>query len=119
MSDGIGRLGCPSDECRWVMTGNGSPGCVDGGSTCVTASLLAAAPSDFHDQSLIALTQQINALLQAVPPDPAGRKLSFMLTRMGLLLGWVEHGMESDIPENAVTAASDNAAIVQALGLIQ
>ena len=119
MSNENGRLGCPGDECKWVMTGNGSPGCVDGTTSCITATLLTAAPSDFHDQAVIALTQQINALLQAVPPDPAGRKLSFLVTRMGVLLGWVQHGLERDVPENAVTAASDNAAIIQALGLIQ
>lgn len=118
MSNEPSPLGCPA-ECQWMMTGNGSPSCVEGGINCTTAQLLTAAPSDFHDQTLVTLTQQINDLLQAVPPDPGGRKLSFMVTRMGPLLGWVNHGQEGDVPEDAVTAASDNATIAQALGLIQ
>lgn len=119
MSDENNVRSCGDIYCRWVMTGNGAPGCVEGEDGCLNARLLTAAPSDFHDQALVALTQQINALLQAVPPDPAGRKLSFMVTRMGVLLAWVNHGQEGDVPADAVTAASDNTTIIQALGLIQ
>lgn len=118
MSDETDRLGCTGDECQWTLTGGGQPGCISGQSSCPDAKLLTATPSLFHDQTLIDLTQQINALLQAVPPDPAGRKLSFMYTRMGPLLGWVEHGQEGGGTGGAVTAASDNATIIQALGLL-
>lgn len=119
MSNGTDPQGCTGQECIWTLTGGGGqPGCEPGNSSCTNAKLLTAAPSVFHDQTLIDLTEQINALLQAVPPDPAGRKLSFMHTRMGPLLGWVEHGQEGGGTAEAVTAASDNATIIQALGLL-
>ncbi|MBI1760289.1 MAG: hypothetical protein HYR56_02535 [Acidobacteria bacterium] len=112
------RVGCTGERCDWTVGGSGGqPACVEGNSTCSNARLLTAAPSDFHDQTLSALTQQINALLQAVPSDPSGRKLSFLHSRQGTLLAWVNHEAGDIRVEGAITAKSDDAAIAQALGL--
>ena len=119
MTDASQRVGCSGNRCDWALTGPGQPPvCVEGESTCASAQLLPAAVSTFHDQALAALTQQINALLAAVPPDPAGRKLSFLHTRQGTLLAWVDHDTALVDMTGAVTAASDDAAIAQALGLL-
>ena len=118
MSNNNDQHGCAGPDCEWFVTGGGQVACMPGPPTCATARLVTAAPSDFHDQPLIDLTEQINTLLQAIPPDPTGRKLSFMYTRMGPLLGWVQHGLESVGTAGGVTAASDNETITQALGLL-
>lgn len=118
MSNETASVICLSGICQWVLTSNGQLSCIDGPGNCLDARLLSAAPANFHDQTLVNLTQQINALLQAVPPDPSGRKLSFMQMRMGMLLGWVKHGQAGSVPADAVTAAADNATLIQALGLI-
>jgi hypothetical protein len=80
------------------------------------AELLEAEASGFHDENLIAATQQIRAILAAIPPDPAGRKLSFIRTNMGELLAWMDHS-GAEVPEGAVTAEDDDATIAQALRL--
>jgi len=80
------------------------------------AELLLAAPSGFHDQNLIDATQQIREILAAIPPDPAGRKLSFIRTNMGNLLAWMDHS-GAEVPEGAVTAEDDDATIAEALRL--
>lgn len=108
---------CITGSCQWELTESGEVNCLAGGGTCGEAKLLTTAPSDFHDEALIALTVQINALLEAVPPDPAGRKLSFLHTRMGPLLAWVKHGQEGGLTD-AVTADSDNETVIQALRLL-
>ena len=95
---------------------NDAAACGDGTGTCATAQLLEAEPSGFHDENLIAATQQIRAILAAIPPDAAGRKLSFIRTNMGELLAWMDHS-GAEVPEGAVTAEDDDATIAQALRL--
>jgi hypothetical protein len=95
---------------------NDSAACGTGTGTCAVAELLEAEPSGFHDENLIAATQQIRAILAAIPPDPAGRKLSFIRTNMGELLAWMDHS-GAEVPEGAVTAEDDDATIAQALRL--
>ena len=114
-------LHCTSSQCDWTLTGENFPVCINGGGSCQHAKLLTAEVSDFHDQALADVTRQINALLQAIPPDPAGRKLSFMHSPLGTLLGWVQHGgagLTSEAAENAVRATSDEATLVQSLQLL-
>ena len=114
-------LHCTSTNCDWALTGENFPVCINGGGSCQNAKLLVAEVSDFHDQALAEVTQQINALLQAIPPDPAGRKLSFMHSPLGTLLGWVQHdgaGLTVEAAESAVRATSDEAALVQSLRLL-
>lgn len=114
-------LHCTSSTCDWTLTGENFPVCVNGAGSCQNAKLLVAEVSNFHDQVLADVTQQINALLQAIPPDPAGRKLSFMHSPLGTLLAWVQHGgvgVTSEATENAVRATSAEAALVQALRLV-
>ncbi len=95
---------------------NDSAACGTGTGTCAVAELLEAEPSGFHDENLIAATQQIRAILAAIPPDSAGRKLSFIRTNMGELLAWMDHS-GAEVPEGAVTAEDDDATIAQALRL--
>jgi hypothetical protein len=90
--------------------------CSDGKGSCATAELLEAEPSGFHDQNLIDATQRIREILAAIPPDPAGRKLSFIRTNMGELLAWMDHS-GAQVPEGAVTAEDDDATIAEALRL--
>jgi hypothetical protein len=91
--------------------------CDSGGSGCSLAPLLEAEPSDFHDQALIDATQQINQILAAIPPDSQGRTISFLYTRLGTLLAWVQHG-SGEVDPDAVTAEDDNETVIEALGLI-
>jgi hypothetical protein len=116
MEPGTPLLHCTGYDCDWAMTGE-YPVCFSGTGSCKAAKLLEAEPSDFHDQTLITVTQQINALLQTVPPDPAGRKLSFLHSRLGTFLGWVEHGEDAAVLNPAVTAEADDATLIQALRL--
>jgi len=95
---------------------NESAACGTGTGTCAAAELLEAEPSGFHDENLIAATQQIRAILAAIPADPAGRKLSFIRTNMGELLAWMDHS-GAEVPDDAVTAEDDDATIAQALKL--
>ena len=79
------------------------------------ALLLDAEESGFLDGSLIAATSAIKDILANIPADVNGRTLSFLNTRMGTLLAWVEHG--HDAWEGAVTAKDDDATIAAALKL--
>ena len=95
---------------------NDTAACSDGRGSCAPAELFEAEPSGFHDENLITATQQIRAILAAIPPDPAGRKLSFIRTNIGELLAWLDHS-GAEVPEGAVTAEDDDATIAQALRL--
>src|SRR2546427_12338869 len=101
--------------CDYAIS-NDSAACSDGQGTCSVAEVLEAEASGFHDENLIAATQQIRAILAAIPPDPAGRKLSFIRTNMGELLAWMDHS-GAEVPDDAVTAENDDATIAQALRL--
>jgi hypothetical protein len=116
MGNGINILeGCTGRLCGYGIA-NGKAGCSSGGGSCTAAKLLEAAPSEFHDQCLIDATQAIRGILEGIPADRYGRKLSFLHTNMGSLLAWVGHG--EAVPANAVTADHADATIAEALGLI-
>ena len=106
---------CGRESCVYSISGE-SADCSAGAGTCGPAELLEAEPSGFHDQNLIAATQQIRAILASIPPDPAGRKLSFIRTNMGELLAWMNHS-GAEVPDDAVTAEDDDDTIAQALRL--
>jgi hypothetical protein len=89
--------------------------CLSGSGTCLAGDLLEAESSGIHDDTLIQVTQKIKQLLSEIPADSEGRKLSFLVTKMGLLLAWVNH--DGDIPADAVTAKDDNATVAKALRL--
>ena len=93
-----------------------SASCSTGSGSCSVAVLLEAEPSGFHDENLIAATQQIREILAAIPPDADGRKLSFIRTNMGSLLAWMDHS-GATVPDGAVTAEDDDATIAAALRL--
>jgi hypothetical protein len=111
---GNGITACKG-TCDFAIS-NDSAACGTGTGTCAQAELLEAEASGFHDENLIAATQQIRAILAAIPPDPAGRKLSFIRTNMGELLAWMDHS-GAEVPDDAVTAEDDDATIAQALRL--
>lgn len=90
-------------------------GCSSGSGTCRMTKMLEADESEFHDAQLAAATQQIKAILAAIPPDPSGREISFVHTNMGTLLAWVEHGGAVD-PRSISDDASDEE-LAAALGL--
>lgn len=112
-------LGCPPGQtCSWGGINNIAL-CSPGNGDCipdVNRGLLVAELSKFHDEILIAATQAINEILTGIPADPQGRQLSFLVTKMGILLAWVEHGVP--VPKDAVTYDDDNATVAAALGLI-
>ena len=116
---------CTGANCDYAidpMTGDGL--CFSGSGTCLACNLLEAEASPLHDETLIEATQKIKEILAGITSAAAaggdgtreGRKLSFLVTEMGLLLAWVEHDAV-DIPENAVTAKDDNATLAKALKL--
>ena len=90
-------------------------GCAVGPGDCFQVSFLEAEESGFHDCHLVEATGAIKDILAKIPADPDGRTLSFLNTRMGTLLAWVEHG--HDAWEGAVTAEDDDATIAAALKL--
>jgi hypothetical protein len=100
--------------CDWHQ--NDGLSCSETGNSCSQATFLTAEPSTFHDEYLIQATQEINEILDRLPKDADGRKLSFVHTRMGTLLAWVRHGAKS-VPPGAVTAEDDDATIAKALNL--
>ncbi len=104
---------CRAGNCGYQIKDN--VGCTDGSGDCMPVSLLDAEESGFHDGSLIAATSAIKDILAKIPADVNGRTLSFLNTRMGTLLAWVEHG--HDAWEGAVTGEDDDATIAAALKL--
>ena len=105
---------CKAGQCGKQIL-NDQVGCSSGAGDCIPVSLLEAEESGFHNASLIAATSAIKDVLANIPPDENGRTLSFLNTRMGTLLAWVEHGHEAW--EGAVTAKDDDATIAAALKL--
>lgn len=106
---------CTGFNCDYAITGTGDGICFSGSGTCLACNLLEAEPSAVHDKALMEATQKIKQILAAIPADADGRQLSFLVTNMGLLLGWVNH--DAPVPENAVTAKDDDATIAKALKL--
>lgn len=100
----IGPKGVPTD-----------PICEPGSSSCTVPHLLEAEESSFHDRQLVEATRKIKRILAKIPADPAGRKLSFCHTKMGILLAWVQHGGKAT--GRRVTAKDDNATVAKALKL--
>lgn len=107
------------EACHWVRYPDGNFDCVPGaGDSCSEAVLLKAKRSSFHDPALIEATQQINAILAALPKDPEGRAASLVHTKRGVLLAWVNHKNEpAKKIKGSVTGRSDEAAVIEALGL--
>ena len=104
---------CSGRSCGFAEF-SGELGCTDGGS-CFEAKMLTLKESNFHDATLAKATQQIREALEAIPPDPKGRQLSFLQTKMGTVLAWVRHDIE--VPEGAVTEDSPEEDIVRSLGI--
>lgn len=77
--------------------------------------MLSADESGFHDKALQEATQRISEILDAIPKDKDGRKLSFVHTKEGTILAWVRHGI--DMPKGAVTIESEPHELHKALGL--
>jgi hypothetical protein len=112
----LDELGPCSHNCSWELADDGNPGCSSSSTPdCSLANLLEAEESGFHDAGLIQATKEIKAILSQIPADSAGRSLSFLHTKMGTLLAWVEHGAEPI--EGAVTSDADNKTVAAALKL--
>ena len=107
---------CSGANCDFAIDALAGQGlCLSGSGGCLAGDLLEAEPSGLHDQTLIDATQKIRQILSEIPADAGGRKLSFLVTKMGILLAWVNHGEE--IPADAVTSADDNETVAKALKL--
>jgi hypothetical protein len=102
--------------CRVQIADDGLPGCITSSTPdCDMAVLVEANESTFHDSQLIQATQAINEILTQIPADAEGRNLSFLRTKWGFLLAWVDHGAEPI--EGAITSDSDDATFAAALGI--
>ena len=106
--DCVGRL------CGYGVA-HGKVGCDSGDGSCWAARLLEADVSGFHDETLQEATLRIKAILDAIPPDADGRKLSFVHTENGTLLAWVNHA--AGLPPDAVTYSDDPDMVAAALRL--
>ncbi|MEN3333863.1 MAG: hypothetical protein V7641_3228 [Blastocatellia bacterium] len=112
-----GQSACDGNACFASIDSTfESIACQPAGSTCLLARFLSAEPSKFHDQTLIEATEKIQRILASIPADPQGRKLSMLVTKMGVLLAWVYH---EERPEGSysVTLESDDATVIEALKL--
>lgn len=113
MSNGFIGTDCSGRTCGYGAF-DGDLGCTDGAS-CSRALMLKARESKFHDAALADASRKIDAILRSIPPDPAGRQLSFLHTKMGTMLAWVRHDIE--VPRGCVTAESPDDELAAALGL--
>jgi hypothetical protein len=106
-----------SGDCSGRLCGYGAfddgLGCDSGPGTCWVAYLLEAEESSFHDETLQNATQQIKKILDDIPADREGRKLSFVHTKQGTLLAWVQHGVS--FPEGTVTIEDGHDELMRAL----
>lgn len=115
MGNGFAESGdCVGKQCGYNIY-EGTVGCSSGTGSCFEASVLSAEETYFHDKTIADATTAIQAILENIPADPNGRKLSFLNTNMGVLLAWVEHG--KPVPPGAVTSNHDDATIAVALKL--
>jgi hypothetical protein len=102
--------------CRVQIADDGNPSCITSDTPdCDLATLVEANESSFHDSQLIQATQAINDILTQIPADAEGRNLSFLRTKWGFLLAWVDHGAEPIA--DAVTSDSDDETFAAALGI--
>jgi hypothetical protein len=107
--------GCIGKACQHVIVDDYAA-CETGSSACTQAKLLEAEPSGFHDENLIEATRRISEVLESIPPDPRGRKLSLLHTNFGSLLAWVDHN--ATVPaDRGVRPDADDATIAKALRL--
>ena len=112
--DTIEITGCSGKICGYNVA-FGKIECTSGDGSCLTASLLKARESAFHDRQLIDATDEIKMILDGLTA-PAGTSLSLVVTDFGLLLAWAEHG--GVVPANAITSRNSNEEIAEALGLL-
>ena len=106
---------CRGRECGFGAFGE-ELGCDTGSGSCWTAVMAEARTSSFHDEELQKATKQIKEIIDRVPADPKGRKLSFVHTEDGTILAWVNHG--TPFPAGTVTFASGKEKVREALGII-
>ena len=106
--------GCIGKACDYVIVDDYAF-CQTGTTSCTVAKLLEAEPSGFYDAKLIEATRRLREVLEGIPPDPRGRKLSLLHTNLGSLLAWVDHSATA--PVKGVTAADDDATVAKALRL--
>ena len=114
MTNGDIGTDCTGRTCGYGAF-DGDLGCTAGAS-CSQARMLSARESKFHDANLVDASRKIDAILSSIQPDPAGRQLSFLHTKMGTMLAWVRHDVE--VPEGCATAESSDDELSAALGLI-
>lgn len=116
MGNGSGPAAdCTGSLCGYGIT-KGRIGCQSGDGSCWSASLVDAKLSAFYTQELKNATRQIKSILDSIPSPGDGLKLSFVHTRLGTLLAWVNHGEQ--YTTETVTWADTDENIVEALGLI-
>lgn len=91
---------------------------------CGFDELLEADTSAFHTDEIAQATRSINKILSEIQPAHEGQTLSFIQTRMGIMLVWVESKDEdeafrasADQDEIGVTSADDNDTLAKALKL--
>ena len=101
-------------ECSFGAFGGGL-GCDTGSGSCWTAMIAEADESDFHDLQLQKATREIREIIERIPADPKGRKLSFVHTEDGTILAWVNHG--TPFPHDAITLKSGKDKVRKALKL--
>ncbi len=115
---GFNELGnCSGVFCGYGVAG-GRINCDAGNGSCWGAFLLKAEISPFHDKQLSEATEKIKEILEAIPADPEGRKLSFVHTAFGTVLAWVNHD-QGYSAGSAVTINDDAEKVAAALGIIE
>ena len=112
--------GCSSLNCRsgYIIFDDDTPPlptCVDGGVDCINCIIAEADISDVHDKHLQKATTKIKKILSDIPPHAKGWKLSFIRTKYGVLLAWLDHG--ATVPDGAevLTQESDEKAFLKML----
>lgn len=105
---------CMGHECGFGAFGD-ELGCDTGTGSCWSAMMAEADESDFHDPVLQKATREMREIIEKIPADPKGRKLSFVHTEDGTILAWVNHG--KPFPADTITLKSGKDKVRKALKL--
>jgi hypothetical protein len=111
--------GCNGLECHTtvILIDDGTPiyACADGGTDCGVCKIVEVEISDFHDKHLQKATTKIKKILADIPPDARKRKLSFIHTKKGFVLAWLDHGARVPNGAKVITQKDDEKAFLKYL----
>ena len=116
-TDNLRPPGCHGLECHTTLSDDIPPivSCADGGTDCGEFIMASGEITPHHDQTLEDATQAIQHIINLIGPDEQGRQLSYVYTKYGMLLVWMEHGAQMPAGKKIITQADNEKAFLKAL----